>query len=122
MQCVHTPRGLVEHDHRGVAADGGGERDPRALAARQIAWVALQESFQIELGDDLGRQGVVLFPGDAQRVECEGDLLGHRVLDEQVIGVLAHQGAVACRRRHGVRRRRRGRAARPGRPTDVPGR
>ncbi len=81
---VERARGLVEHEHRRVAQDGAGDRDPLALAAGE-AEAALADDGVVALGQ---RRDRVVDLGGARRLL---DLLVGRIRPREA-QVLAHRG------------------------------
>src|SRR5205823_11981908 len=79
---VDAPCRLVEHEHVGLAHEDGREREPLALAAREIAWVAGLVPCEAD-----GRER---FPGGGE-ADAERDLLVDALANEIATRILEQE-------------------------------
>ena len=98
---VEIGKRLIEQEHLGIAHNGAAERDALALAARELARLALQQALDAE---DRGRVlyaffdlGLLELPHFQSERQVGGDA---HVRIERI--VLEHHGDVAIHRRHFV--------------------
>ena len=94
---VEVGQGLVEQEDLGLAHQGAADRDPLTLAARQLGGPAIEIGLELKDPGDLERALVLnLFrlAGDGER---EGDVLPHRHVRIERVG-LEHHGDAPLRR------------------------
>jgi hypothetical protein len=95
---VERTERLIEQQDFRIACQRPGERDPLALAARQLRRIAITKPRQLyefeQFGDARGDLGLFRALLRRQHVEPEGDILGHRHVAEQGI-LLEHEADAA---------------------------
>ena len=92
---------LVEQEERRVADQRPAHRDPLALAAGELAGLAIEQAFDLEKLGDARHRRILLRLRHAAALHAEGDVLPHRHRRVERIG-LEHHGDVAVLRRNAV--------------------
>ncbi len=81
---------LVEQEHLRLVGDGAGERDALLLAAGELVGVAVGEVRQLDQLQHLLDPRADLGGGLLRHLEAEADIVGHRHVGEQRIGLEHH--------------------------------
>ncbi len=96
---VEVGQRLVEQENLGLAHQRAADRDPLTLATRKLGRTTIEIGLELQDAGDLERALVLhlsRLPGDGER---EGDVLPHRHVRVERVG-LEHHGDAPLRRRH----------------------
>ncbi len=96
---VEVGQRLVEQENLGLADERSTDCDALALAARKFGRTAIEIGLELQNARDLERPLVLHFSRLAGDGEREGDVLPHRHVRIEGVG-LEHHGDAPFRRRH----------------------
>ena len=96
---VEVGERLVEQENLGLANERPADRDPLALAARKLGRATIEIGLELQDARDLERPLVLHLSRLAGDGEREGDVLPHRHMRIEGVG-LEHHGDAPLRRRH----------------------
>ena len=96
---VEVGQRLVEQENLGLAHERPADRDPLALAARKLGRTTVEIGLELQDARDFERALVLHLSRLAGDGEREGDVLPHRHMRVERVG-LEHHGDAPLRRRH----------------------
>ena len=90
---VEVGERLVEQEDSRLAHHRAADRDALALAARELARLALEQRLDLQHARGLGDPAPDLGPGRAQVLEAEGEVLAHAHVRVERVGLEDHREA-----------------------------